>query len=104
MEIKIRREETKDIEQVREILCRAFPSDAESKLVDVLRANNKAIISLVAFHQDQVLGHIMFSPVFTPHRARRKELDLRLLRFILTFKRRDLVHNSFMKDCVFVQN
>ena len=63
MEIKIRKEETKDIRPVRGILCAAFPSDAESKLVDELRANNKAIISLVAFHEDQVLGHIMFSPV-----------------------------------------
>ncbi|MGZ9222272.1 MAG: GNAT family N-acetyltransferase [Anaerolineales bacterium] len=76
MEIKIRREETKDIEPVREILCRAFPSDAESKLVDVLRANNKAIISLVAFHQDQVLGHIMFSPVFTPPPSEAKGIGL----------------------------
>ena len=65
MTIKIRGEEAKDIEQVRELLSRAFPSEAERKLADVLRANNKAIISLVAFQEDQVLGHIMFSPVST---------------------------------------
>src|SRR5688500_6630256 len=72
MEFKIRKEEIKDFEHVREIIRGTFPSDAESKLVDALRANNKAIVSLVAFHEDQVLGHILFSPVSTtpPREAR----------------------------------
>ncbi len=63
MEIEIRNEETKDLEQVCEVLCAAFPTNAESKLVDELRANGKAIISLVAVHGERVLGHILFSPV-----------------------------------------
>jgi putative acetyltransferase len=63
MNITIRDEQAKDIDQVREIVRAAFPSDAESKLVDSLRANGKAIISLVAVHGDEVLGHILFSPV-----------------------------------------
>lgn len=65
MNITIRSEEEKDIEQVREILRAAFSSDAESRLVDALRANGKAIISLVATYGEQVLGHILFSPVST---------------------------------------
>ncbi len=66
MDFKIRDEESKDMEQVREILRATFPTDAESKLVDALRANGKAIISLVAAAgSDQVLGHILFSPVST---------------------------------------
>ncbi len=65
MAIEIRNEETKDIEQVREIVCLAFPTEAESKLVDALRTNGKAIISLVAVSDKQVLGHILFSPVTT---------------------------------------
>ena len=65
LRIKIRNEEAKDLEQVREILRATFPSDAESKLVDALRANGKAIIALVAAHNDQALGHILFSPVST---------------------------------------
>ena len=70
MEIRILNEETKHIEQVREIVRAAFPSDAECKLVDALRANNKATISLVAVQDDQVLGHILFSPVsITPSSA-----------------------------------
>jgi putative acetyltransferase len=65
MEIKIRKEEAKDIEQVRAILRAAFLSHAESKLVDALRENHKATISLVAVNGEQVFGHILFSPVST---------------------------------------
>jgi len=63
MDMTIRDEEAKDIEQVREIVRSAFPADAESRLVDALRANGKATISLVAVRGDDVLGHILFSPV-----------------------------------------
>jgi len=63
MEINIRNEQAKDIEKVGEVLRAAFPTDAESRLVDALRANGKAIISLVAVQEVQVLGHILFSPV-----------------------------------------
>ena len=76
MEIKIRNEETKDIEQVREILRTAFPSDAESKLVDALRANGKAIISLVAVKGEDVLSHILFSPVTTTPPSEGKGIGL----------------------------
>lgn len=48
MEFTIRLEEAKDIEQVREIVRAAFPTRAESLLVDTLRGNGKAIVSLVA--------------------------------------------------------
>jgi putative acetyltransferase len=65
MQNQIRNEATQEISEVREILRAAFPTDAESKLVDALRANGKAIISLVAVHGDQVLGHVLFSPVST---------------------------------------
>jgi putative acetyltransferase len=65
MEIKIRKEEDKDIAQVQEIMRAAFPSDAESKLVDALRTNGNAIVSLVAADAEEVLGHILFSVVTT---------------------------------------
>lgn len=65
MDIKIRNEEPQDTGHVRDILRAAFPGDAESRLVDLLRANGKAVISLVAVHGDDVLGHILFSPVTT---------------------------------------
>ena len=65
MEIEIRNEEDKDIDAVREIVRAAFLTEAESKLVDALRANGKASISLVAVSDEKVLGHILFSPVST---------------------------------------
>ena len=65
MDITIRTEELDDIEQVRQVVTAAFPSDAESRLVDALTANGKAIISLVAMNGEEVLGHILFSPVKT---------------------------------------
>ena len=63
MKYIIRDEEPADFDQVRSILRLTFPSDAESRLVDALRANGKAIISLVAVNGDEVFGHILFSPV-----------------------------------------
>ena len=65
MEINIRREEPKDILAVREILRAVFLTEAESRLVDALRENGKAIVSLVAVAGDEVLGHILFSHVTT---------------------------------------
>jgi putative acetyltransferase len=76
MDFKLRHEESKDIEQVREILRATFPTEAESKLVDALRANDKAIISLVAANDDQVLGHILFSPVSTTPPSEAKGIGL----------------------------
>lgn len=76
MDIRIRNEEPKDIEQVREIVRAAFPSDAESKLVDAIRTNGKATISLVAAQGNQVLGHILFSPATTSPSSEAKGLGL----------------------------
>lgn len=76
MDFTIRNEESKDIQQVREILKATFPTDAESKLVDMLRTHGKAIISLVAARGDQVLGHILFSPVTTAPPSEAKGIGL----------------------------
>jgi putative acetyltransferase len=65
MQIEIRNEEEKHIDAVRDIVRAAFPTEAESNLVDALRANGKAVISLVAVSDEKVLGHILFSPVST---------------------------------------
>lgn len=76
MESNIRNEETKDMEQVGEVVRAAFPRDAESKVVDALRTKGKAIISLVAVNGDEVLGHILFSPVSTDPPTEAKGLGL----------------------------
>jgi putative acetyltransferase len=71
MEFIIRNEQPQDGDQVLTILRSTFPTVAESNLVDALRANGKAVISLVAGTGEGVLGHILFSPVTTtpPHEA-----------------------------------
>jgi putative acetyltransferase len=67
MKIFIRPEQPKDIPVIHALVASAFPTDAEARLVDALRANGKAIYSFVAVNEDdEVLGHIMYSPVTTP--------------------------------------
>lgn len=67
MNIFIRPEQPKDIHTVHALNASAFPTDAEARLVDALRANGKAIYSFVAVNeQDEVLGHVLYSPVTTP--------------------------------------
>lgn len=65
MDIIVRNETPEDYKAIEEILCAAFPSDAESKVVYALRTNGHATISLVAIGAGKILGHILFSPVHT---------------------------------------
>jgi putative acetyltransferase len=52
-----------DTISVRAVHMAAFPTPVEADLVDRLRANGRAIVSLVAREGDQVLAHLLFSPV-----------------------------------------
>ena len=61
--VEIRYETPNDHPAIRELTERAFGGAAEAKLVDMLRAAKKVVISLVAVHQNRVVGHILFSPV-----------------------------------------
>ena len=59
----IRPEQPKDFAAVRDLNLAAFPNPAEANLVDELRANSKAALSLVAVQDNRIVGHILFSPV-----------------------------------------
>lgn len=63
----IRPEQPADIPAIHHVVAQAFQqafsSTAEAALVDKLRANGKAIVSLVAVDDDQIVGHILFSEV-----------------------------------------
>jgi putative acetyltransferase len=61
--IEIRVETPGDVRAIRDVNKRAFGQDQESELVDALRSNGAALLSLVAALNAQVVGHIMFSPV-----------------------------------------
>lgn len=59
----IRAEQESDLPGIREVNLAAFPDAAEANLVEELRQNSKATLSLVAVSGEHVLGHILFSPV-----------------------------------------
>ncbi len=63
MAFTIRREQPGDTPLIGIVHRAAFPTDAEARLVDRLRDGEKAIVSLVAEMDTQLVGHIMFSPV-----------------------------------------
>jgi putative acetyltransferase len=61
--IEIRAERPEDSDAIREVNERAFGSPAEADLVDRLRVAGKALVSLVATHDNRIVAHILFSPV-----------------------------------------
>jgi putative acetyltransferase len=60
--IEIRKERPVDIPSIRDLNKRAFEQDQEANIVDALRSNGAASLSLVATLDDRVVGHIMYSP------------------------------------------
>ncbi len=61
--LEIRPEQPQDSTAIRALVESAFQGTCEARLVELLRAAGKAIISLVASQDGKVVGHILFSPV-----------------------------------------
>jgi putative acetyltransferase len=61
--ITIRAENAEDIPAIRRVNELAFGRTNEATLVDALRAVSNPQVSLVAVENDQIVGHIFFSPV-----------------------------------------
>lgn len=62
--MRVRQELPRDFDAVHDILARAFPTDAEARLVDVLRGRTHPQVSLVAeTREGEIVGHILFTPV-----------------------------------------
>lgn len=59
----VRKEVLKDIAAIRCVNEQAFGRADEAYIVDSLRKREFATVSLVAVRDDQIVGHIMFSPV-----------------------------------------
>lgn len=59
----IRAEAPGDIAAIHAVHVAAFPTDGEARLVDALRKSGQAVVSLVAILENQVVGHVLFSPV-----------------------------------------
>lgn len=60
---RIQPERPDDIAAIHAVNDAAFPTRAEAGLVDTLRNEGAHVLSLVAVDRDQVVGHILFSPV-----------------------------------------
>lgn len=59
----IREQRPDDFGAVREVLIAAFRREAESRLVQRLRASaKKAVVFMVADERGRILGHVLFSP------------------------------------------
>ena len=61
--IIVKDETDANIDSVRKINEAAFGQPDEAVLVDKLRESCTGVLSLVAYQDDQVVGHIFFSPV-----------------------------------------
>lgn len=58
-----------DAAQIRELHVAAFPTPAEADLVEQLKADGDTEISLVAWDEDRIVGHVLLSKMRTPFRA-----------------------------------
>ncbi len=60
--ITVRAEQAADVEAIHAVNTLAFGQDREAQIIDALRNNGGVMLSLVAVHETQVVGHILFSP------------------------------------------
>ena len=74
--VHIRGERTEDFEGVRRVKEAAFGQPVEADLIDALRANGAATVSLVAKVKDQIVGHLLISPVAVQGAANLKAVGL----------------------------
>ena len=85
--MEIREEREGDCEAIRRVHRDAFGGDVEVRLVDLLRARGKAVVSLVAVDASDVVGHILFSPVTIDEAAKARPLGLAPLGVLPPFQR-----------------
>jgi putative acetyltransferase len=91
----IETERAEDQAGIRAVHLAAFPTPLEADLVDRLRANGRAVISLLAREGNHVVGHVLFSPVAIyavdrNHAALARGLGLAPLAVLPAFQRRGI--------------
>jgi putative acetyltransferase len=65
----MRPETPADCAGIRRVHLQSFPTAAEADLVDALRADDDAVLSLVADEGGEIAGHVLFSRMVAPFRA-----------------------------------
>jgi putative acetyltransferase len=68
--VRVREELPEDIDAIRSVNTRAFGQTQEADLVDKLRRDCSDLLSLVAMRQNEIVGHILFSPVIVESESR----------------------------------
>ena len=61
--MNIRKEKDSDIKEIWKVNIEAFETEAEANLVNALRDSDISYISLVAEEGEEIVGHILFTPV-----------------------------------------
>ena len=61
--MNIRKEKDSDKEKIWKVNAEAFETEAEANLVNALRDSGISFISLVAEKDEEIVGHILFTPV-----------------------------------------
>jgi len=64
--MELRSETPADTAGIRALVAEAFPTRAEADLVDRLRTDGSAVLSLIALLERQIVGHAMFSRMDAP--------------------------------------
>ena len=59
----LRLETSADLDEIRQIHIDAFRRTAEADLVDALRRQGQAVLSIVAVVENQLVGNVVLSPV-----------------------------------------
>ncbi|MEQ8524730.1 N-acetyltransferase [Gracilimonas sp.] len=62
--IKVLQERPEHIDTISSLTIKAFPSNAEANLIDKLREKLTNFYSFVAIKDGEVIGHILFTPVY----------------------------------------
>jgi putative acetyltransferase len=63
MKIEIREEKPEDIATIHALNKEAFGQEQEANIVDALRQNDAILLSLVAVCDNNIVGHILYSPI-----------------------------------------
>jgi putative acetyltransferase len=63
MSLVIRTETADDADAIRAVEIAAFGREAEADLVDAVRDAHAGVLSLIAVWRDEIVGHVLFTPV-----------------------------------------
>ncbi|HEX7027524.1 MAG TPA: N-acetyltransferase [Gammaproteobacteria bacterium] len=88
--MRIREERVEDRDLIRSLHTQAFGTAAEADLVDALRDSGVPCISLVAWENHELRGHILFTPVALSGHADLKLMGLAPMAVMPAYQRRGI--------------